>query len=356
MNNQSVYVPVLTVAGSDSSGGAGIQADIKTISALGCYAASAITSITVQNTMGVTAVEAISPDIVAGQIRAVMDDIRPQAVKIGMVNDAPTIRAIASALREYDIRNIVIDPVMVSTSGSRLMQDDALGVFCEELLPMATLLTPNIPEAEVLRGIFPSNSPKGGESVCPDASGDEDILWYSGVPVDSDSLWCSEVSRCSGGFINEDIYKSKGLDLWASEYVINMSLRGACRLNVTHPVGAASPRLGEPDGAAASPAILIKGGHIAGRKTDRLFYMENGKVVVREYTCDDILTRNTHGTGCTLSSAIASFLALGNSLPEAVGLAKSYVTEALRAGADVRVGCGHGPVNHFFDPKKLMKI
>lgn len=289
MNNQSAYVPVLTVAGSDSSGGAGIQADIKTISALGCYAASAITSITVQNTMGVTAVEAISPDIVAGQIRAVMDDIRPKAVKIGMVNDAPTIRAIASALREYDIRNLVIDPVMVATSGSRLMQDDALGVFCEELLPMATLLTPNIPEAEVLRGIASSNSSKGG-----------------------------------------------GLDSWASEYVINMSQSGAYR--------------------AAAPALLIKGGHIAGRKTDRLYYMENGRVKVREYTCDDIPTRNTHGTGCTLSSAIASFLALGCSLPEAVEQAKSYVTEALQAGADVRIGSGHGPVNHFFNPKKLIKI
>lgn len=317
MNNQSAYVPVLTVAGSDSSGGAGIQADIKTISALGCYAASAITSITVQNTMGVTAVEAISPDIVAGQIRAVMDDIRPQAVKIGMVNDAPTIRAIASALREYDIRNLVIDPVMVATSGSRLMQDDALGVFCEELLPMATLLTPNIPEAEVLRGIASSNSSKGG-----------------------------------------------GLDSWASEYVINMSQSGAYRLNVTRPVGEASPLLGESEGAssslesdgAAAPALLIKGGHIAGRKTDRLYYMENGRVKVREYTCDDIPTRNTHGTGCTLSSAIASFLALGCSLPEAVEQAKSYVTEALQAGADVRIGSGHGPVNHFFNPKKLIKI
>ena len=148
------YIAVLSIAGSDSSGGAGIQADIKTISALGCYAASAITAITVQNTLGVTAVHAVPPEIVAGQIRAVMDDIKPKAVKIGMVNDADTIKAIADTLADYDIENIniVVDPVMVSTSGSKLMQDDAIKVFIEKLLPMSTLITPNIYEAEILAG------------------------------------------------------------------------------------------------------------------------------------------------------------------------------------------------------------
>lgn len=261
------YVPVLTIAGSDSSGGAGIQADIKTISALGCYAASAITSLTVQNTLGVTAVQAVRPDIVAGQIRAVMDDIRPLAVKIGMVNDADTIRAIASALRGYAIEHLVIDPVMVSTSGSRLMQDDALDVFRSELMPMATLLTPNLPEA--------------------------DVLWGGTLP-----------------------------DFAAAAH--------GCR------------------------AVLVKGGHAEGRKTDRLYIQKESGTVVSEYDCEPVPTRNTHGTGCTLSSAIASFLALGNGLEEAVGLAKDYVTKALRAGADVETGGGHGPVNHFFAPERLI--
>ena len=146
------YIATVTIAGSDSCGGAGIQADIKTMSALGCYAASVITAVTVQNTMGVSAVHAVPPEIVAGQIRAVMDDIRPQAVKVGMVNDINTIKTIADTLAEYDIEHLVVDPVMVATSGARLMQDDAVGVFTERLMPLATLLTPNVPEAEVLSG------------------------------------------------------------------------------------------------------------------------------------------------------------------------------------------------------------
>ena len=141
------YLCVLTIAGSDSCGGAGVQADIKTMSALGVYAASAITSVTVQNTLGVKAIQAIEPAIVAGQIKAVMDDVKPVAIKIGMVNDCATIHAIADSLSFYSPNKLVVDPVMVSTSGSMLMQRDALEVFCSELLPMATLLTPNIPEA-----------------------------------------------------------------------------------------------------------------------------------------------------------------------------------------------------------------
>lgn len=271
------YVSVLTIAGSDSCGGAGIQADFKTMSALGCYAASAITSITVQNTLGVTAIQAISPDIVAGQIRAVMDDICPKAVKIGMVNDADTIRAIAATLKEYNIGHVITDPVMISTSGTRLMQDDALDVFRTELLPMSTLLTPNVPEAEVLSGMAISGKPS----------------------MDNAAM---------------------------------AILRDGCR------------------------ALLIKGGHIAGRKTDRLYYAAGSGMTSREYVCDDVPTANTHGTGCTLSSAIAAFLALGLTLDEAVGRAKDYVTQALLYGADVETGRGHGPVNHFFDPKKLVKI
>lgn len=268
----------MTIAGSDSSGGAGIQADIKTMSALGCYAASAITSLTVQNTMGVTAVMAVAPDIVGGQIRAVMDDIRPLAVKIGMVNDAATIHAIAEALGGYTVPALVADPVMVATSGSALMQPDALGAFCTELLPRATVLTPNVPEAEVLAGIK--------------IAGPADIM-------------------AAGRAILE---------------------RGA-------------------------KAVLIKGGHMEGGKTDCLFRPspDGGGVSVEEFAGVDVDTRNTHGTGCTLSSAIASFMARGYGLSAAVRHAKHYVQAALEAGAGVEIGQGHGPVNHFFNPQKLIK-
>lgn len=289
------YFPVLTIAGSDSSGGAGIQADIKTMSALGCYAASAITSITVQNTLGVTAVQAIHPDIVAGQIRAVMDDIHPLAIKIGMVNDADTICAIADTLSQYEVDRLVVDPVMVSTSGSRLMQEDALDVFCRLLLPMATLLTPNVPEAEVL--------------------------------ADMKITSCDDMDIAAGRILK------KGCE-----------------------------------------AVLIKGGHLAGRKTDRFyrvvdenrfvegssavdgFRIVDGGLMMYEFACDNVPTRNTHGTGCTLSAAIASYLAFDCPAGDAIALAKDYLTDALKAGADVEIGSGHGPVNHFFDPKKLIKI
>lgn len=268
----SKYIATLTIAGSDCSGGAGIQADIKTMSALGCYAASAITAITVQNTLGVTAVHAVPPEIVAGQIKAVMDDIEPKAIKIGMVNDAETIFAIAETLKAYSLPHLVVDPVMVATSGSRLMQDDALDVFCRELLPLATLLTPNVPEAEVLSGIKITD--KG----------------------------------------NMDKAARRVLQLGCNN-------------------------------------LLIKGGHLAGQKVDRLY----GDVDC-EYVAENVVTRNTHGTGCSLSSAITSFLAQGFSTDEAIGKAKEWLTEALKAGADVEIGHGHGPVNHFFNPKSLFSL
>lgn len=268
----SKYIATLTIAGSDCSGGAGIQADIKTMSALGCYAASAITAITVQNTLGVTAVHAVPPEIVAGQIKAVMDDIEPKAIKIGMVNDAETIFAIAETLKAYSLPHLVVDPVMVATSGSRLMQDDALDVFCRELLPLATLLTPNVPEAEVLSGI-------------------------------------------------------KITDKGSMDKAARRVLQLGCN------------------------NLLIKGGHLAGQKVDRLY----GDVDC-EYVAENVVTRNTHGTGCSLSSAITSFLAQGFSTDEAIGKAKKWLTEALKAGADVEIGHGHGPVNHFFNPKSLFTL
>lgn len=266
------YIATVTIAGSDSCGGAGIQADIKTMSALGCYAASVITAVTVQNTMGVSAVHAVPPEIVAGQIRAVMDDIRPQAVKVGMVNDINTIKTIADTLAEYDIEHLVVDPVMVATSGACLMQDDAVGVFTDRLMPLATLLTPNVPEAEVLSGI----------SI-------------------NDKSSMDNAAR---------IIQDKG-----------------CQ------------------------SLLIKGGHIEGRKIDRL-YTSMGRE--REYEAANVATRNTHGTGCTLSSAITSYLAMGYAIGEAIAAAKEWLTGALIAGANVEIGSGHGPVNHFYNPQKTI--
>lgn len=269
------YICALTIAGSDSCGGAGVQADIKTMSALGVYAASAITSITMQNTMGVQAIQAIKPEIVAGQIKAVMDDIKPLAIKIGMVNDKATIQAIADTLKIYSPNILVVDPVMVSTSGSMLMQKDALGVFCSNLLPMATLLTPNIPEAEVLSHTKISTA--------------EDM----------------------------DIAAKRILEL-------------GCK------------------------AVLIKGGHLeGGKKIDKLYTSEAEPAT---FVHDTIETRNTHGTGCTLSSAITSFMARGQKMTDAVAYAKEYLSKALEAGKDVHIGEGHGPVDHFFNPEKLMTL
>ncbi len=267
------YICALTIAGSDCSGGAGIQADIKTMSALGVYAATAITSITVQNTMGVQEVEALSPLIVAKQIKAIMDDIKPKAIKIGMVNDSATVQAIAETVRCYSNCPIVIDPIMVSSSGHRLMQSDALELFCHSLLPMSTLLTPNIPEAEILS--------------------------------------------------NVKIHSLNDMNI-AAQKILSLGCN----------------------------AVLIKGGHIDGdEKIDRL-YMTNGSV--HTFVNKSIDTRNTHGTGCTLSSAITSFMARGMELLDAISYAKDYLSRALEAGKDVSIGKGHGPVNHLFSPEKLI--
>lgn len=268
------YYTALTIAGSDSCGGAGIQADIKTFSALGVYATSAITAITVQNTKGVFGIQKVAPKIVKGQIEAVMEDMHPDAIKIGMVNDGDTILAITEALKNHaeSLPSLIIDPIMVSTSGSRLMQKDSLQHFISELLPLATLLTPNIPEAETLAGI--------------------------------------------------KIQDTKDIEKAAS--IINM-------MGCKH--------------------ILIKGGHIEGtKKTDYLF--EEGKLK-DSFTGVNINTRNTHGTGCTLSSAITAYLAREADIHTAIRMAKVYLSEAIHTGKDVKIGEGHGPVNHFYDPKAL---
>lgn len=267
------YICALTIAGSDSCGGAGVQADMKTMSALGVYAASAVTAITVQNTQGVQAIQSVAPDIVAGQIRAVIDDLKPRAIKVGMVNDPSTIRSISDTLRLYSHPLLVVDPVMVSTSGHMLMQQDALDVFCSQLMPMATLLTPNIPEAAVLA--------------------------------------------------QTDIRSLADMDLAAQRIL-----------------------------ARGCQAVLIKGGHLEGSsKIDRL-YLADGSIASYEHATID--TRNTHGTGCTLSSAIAAFLARGEEMSLAIAHAKDYLSRALMAGKDVEIGKGHGPVNHFFCPEPLI--
>lgn len=263
------YPVVLTIAGSDSSGGAGIQADLKTMSAIGVFGTSAITAITAQNTCEVRAIQGIDPDIVRQQIEAVLDDLPCHTVKLGMLYARPTIEAIAQCLSRYRLDHIVLDPVMVSTSGCRLIEEEAIEAVKSLLLPRATLVTPNIPEAEIL----------------------------SGLPV-----------------ANE-----RDMELAAQRL-----FRIGCR------------------------AVLIKGGHLDGAESYDLLFTPHANPV--RYTSPRIATRNTHGTGCTFSSAIASYLALGHTLPDAVAAAKRYLTRALEAGADVTIGHGHGAVNHLFEP------
>lgn len=259
------YITALTIAGSDSCGGAGIQADIKAMTALGVYAASAVTAITSQNTQGVSAVEPVSAAAVEGQIRAVMGDFVVDAVKVGMLGDAGVMRAVAACLREYKPQNIVVDPVMVSTSGHALMDEDAVKTFVGELLPLATLLTPNIPEAERLSGM---------------------------------------TIRCAAD--------------------MDTAAAAICRLGCR--------------------AVLIKGGHLKGEeKEDRLYV--DGRLAA-SFRNAAVETMNTHGTGCTLSSAIASLLARGETMLAAVGHAVEYLHGAIVDGKDIRQGKGHGPVSH----------
>lgn len=264
------YTSVLSIAGSDCSGGAGIQADLKTVSALGAYACTAITAVTVQNTVGVRAVHAVPPAIVSGQIEAVMDDIRPDAVKIGMLNDAPTAEAVAHCLRRYAPHHVVLDPVMVSTSGHRLMEDDAIETVMRRLVPLATVITPNLSEAEVV---------------------------------------CGRTLR-----------------------------------TVDHMKEAARELL-----ATGCGAVLLKGGHLEGGLMCDVLHVA-GEDAPRLFTAPRIESRNTHGTGCTLSAAIATFLALGLGLPQAVERAKRYVTAGIEAGKDIAAGQGHGPLNHLHAP------
>lgn len=279
MSDSRSMKSVLSIAGSDSSGGAGIQADIKTITAHHLFAQTAITSLTAQNTLGVQGVFDASPAFVEQQIDVVFQDIRPDAVKVGMVSNAEIVHAIATALVRNGAQNIVVDPVLVATSGASLATSEALDALCAELIPLADVITPNIPEAEVLAGFEIQN----------------------------------EIDQ---------------------EYAATV-LAGAA--------GGSAAALGAS--ASKHPkAVLVKGGH---GKCDANDVLVDASGSVSWFDARRIDTQNTHGTGCTLSSAIACGLALGLDLPEAIRRAKTYLTGAL--AADLNLGKGSGPVDHMWN-------
>jgi hydroxymethylpyrimidine/phosphomethylpyrimidine kinase len=262
------YCKVLTIAGSDSGGGAGIQADLKTFSAIGCYGMSVITALTAQNTRGVTGIHAVPPAFAVEQIEAVFSDIGADAVKIGMLYSAELIEAVSEALKKHHARKIVLDPVMVAQSGDKLLQDDAIEAIKTHLMPLADVVTPNLPEASVLCGRRLEN-------------------W-------SDIEHAAEILAQYG-----------------------------------------------------SRSILIKGGHgDENKSTDLLFLAREKRFVHLE--AGRIETNNNHGTGCTLSSAIAGYMAKGKDIEEAVQKAKTFMNQAIAAGAAYKLGHGHGPVHHFF--------
>lgn len=268
---RTTYPIALSIAGSDSSGGAGIQADIKTMSALGVYAATAITAITAQNTLGVASVEGVSPRMVKAQIDAVFADLHPRAVKIGMLFSAKNVAAVADALAPHADVPIVLDPVMISTSGCALISDEAIALIKERLMPMCAIITPNVAEAKALT-----------DTPDPDTQ------------------------------------------------IIRLRRDGA-------------------------KGILLKGGDSDGDMAIDIFSPCAGAESVR-LSSPRVATPNTHGTGCTLSSAIASYLARGFAMGEAVASAKAYIDGALSAGAEVSIGGGHGPLNHLYQPVPLITV
>ncbi|WP_164963101.1 bifunctional hydroxymethylpyrimidine kinase/phosphomethylpyrimidine kinase [Rubrivivax sp. JA1026] len=269
------YARVLIIAGSDSGGGAGIQADLKAVAALGAYGMTAITALTAQNTLGVRAIHGVPPAMLRAQIDAVAEDIGADAVKIGMLHAPDIVHAVADALDAHRLAPVVLDPVMISTSGSRLLQDDAVQALVAELFPRAALVTPNLDEAGFLTGRRLDDE--------------------AGMAAAADELLA----------------------------------RGA-------------------------PAVLLKGGHLPGDEVaDLLATRAGGRRWLR---APRIASANTHGTGCTLSSAIAARLALGDTLDAAVQAAHAYVRRALAAGAAVRTGAGSGPLNHGAAPERMRLI
>lgn len=266
------YPHVLSIAGSDSGGGAGIQADLKTCAALGCFGMTAITALTAQNTLGVRSIHAVPLEHLADQINAVVEDIGADAVKIGMLHSADTVRTVASALRRHGLQKVVLDPVMVATSGAKLIDDQAIAVLVQELFPLAAVVTPNLDEAALL--------------------------------------------------VKRPLNSEADMEAAARELL-----------------------------ARGARAVLLKGGHLPSSQVSDLLLVAGGEP--QWMRAPRIVTPNTHGTGCTLSSAIASHLALGAALDEAVARARHFVREALQAGAQVRTGAGSGPLNHGHAPQPM---
>lgn len=260
------YKRILSIAGSDSGGGAGIQADIKAISACGGYAATAITAVTVQNTAEVRNVHLVPAAMVEAQIDAVLEDIGADAVKLGMLPTVEIVEAVARSLKRFPVPFLVLDPVMISTSGHRLIDEAAAKAIQQLLFPLATLITPNLPEA----------------------------TYISGISIESETDFAT-----------------------AAAHIRNQG----------------------------ASAVLLKTGHGNGPKIYDRLYTSEGE---RTYGYDRIETANTHGTGCTLSAAIATYLAFGHALPEAVGLAEDYIHKAILNGREYTLGKGHGPVDHFY--------
>ncbi len=268
------YPSVLTIAGFDSSGGAGIQADIKTISALGCYATSVLTALPIQNTQGVKNIFPIPVKTVAEQLEVVLEDIVPDAIKIGMVHTSALVDTIVSVLEKYPNVPVIFDPVMVATSGHRLIEDQTINTLVKKLLPIAAIITPNMDEAAILANT---------------------------------EVKTLEDMKLAGRNIKELGCKN----------------------------------------------ILLKGGH---QQTETLIsLLLDDANEYHSFSFSKINTNNTHGSGCTLSSAIASLMAQKKSIFEAVELGQQYVFNAIKSGADVQIGKGNGPLNHFFNPQKLIK-
>ncbi len=267
------YKKVLTIAGSDSGGGAGIQADLKTISALGCYGSTAITAITVQNTKGVYGIHGIPPATVYEQISAVLKDIGTDAIKIGMLHSAEIIKAVVNALKENKSRKIVLDPVMVAASGDKLIEDNTIEALTGELFPLVDVITPNLSEAEILLGRPLKNQQEMEENI-------QRLLEYG------------------------------------------------------------------------NNGVLLKGGHLESESLSDIF-IQKGDTAPVVITNKKIETNNIHGSGCTLSSAIASYMAHGLEIKAAVTKGVEYVHQAILYGKDYKTGAGSGPLNHFFQPEKL---
>lgn len=268
------YPSVLTIAGFDGSGGAGIQADIKTISALGCYATSVLTALPIQNTTGVKSIFSIPEEIVEKQLQTILEDIFPDAVKIGMVHTPKLVEIMVGKLKEFPPLAIVFDPVMVATSGDKLIEDKTIQTIIKQLFPLADVITPNLDEAEILAGMN-------------------------------------------------------------IETVEDMKIAGKKIMQL------------------GCKSVLLKGGHLKTKQLTSLYFLPDGSIESFEFPKYE--TNNTHGSGCTLSSAIASYLAQGKSLLEAVSLGQKYIHQAIFQGKDVSIGKGNGPVNHFFKPQKLIK-